>query len=276
MRAASPRTALFSALLEESDWETVEDEAHALRDRVAVFAESARDRVKGMRVDLPEGCVGRTREKWRPLKRVAVAAGGRWPATADGLIAAALQEEADEREAGLRTLPPGVVLLNDLHAVWPAGDDELVQTRTLVSRLIGHHPDYWGEQSAYGKALTEARFGKLASQAAKVTSQRPGGRGPRGFFRRQFLPVWRRMHLETHPSAGGADGYAGEPGAEAGEAHRVNHDNSVHRAHMHDSGSLAVCSRCDAPLTDTEAERRGVCVACFLHAANNHQRGIEA
>ena len=259
--------------LDDSDWESVEDDAHALRDRVAVFAESVRDQVKGMRVELPEGCVGRTREKWRPLKRVAIAAGGRWPAAVDALIATALQEEADEREAGLRTLPPGVVLLNDLHAVWPAGDDELTATKTLVARLIDHHPDYWGEQSAYGRALTEQRFGKLSSQAAKATSQRPRVHGPRGFFRSQFLPVWRQMRLEGHtvqPDHIGDIGDIGSDGAETIRCNRFDRSDPVTPHVRPDTGSdgdsMTVCARCDKELTDPEAMRRGICVACFLRS----------
>ena len=56
----------------------------------------------------------------------------------------------------------------------------MVSTRVLVARLIFHNPEYWGENSSYGKALTDTRFGRMVTQATKVTSQRPGGRGPRG------------------------------------------------------------------------------------------------
>jgi L-aspartate oxidase len=75
-----------------------------------------------MAVELPKGCIGRSREKWRPLKRVAVAADGRWPAVADTLIGKGLAEDAAEREAGLKAQPPGMVLLADLHRTWPDGE----------------------------------------------------------------------------------------------------------------------------------------------------------
>ncbi|MGV0778734.1 DUF3631 domain-containing protein [Mycolicibacterium elephantis] len=213
--------------IEDSDWEVIEDDARKLHDKIAQLADQIRDQVPGMPVELPDKCIGRAKEKWRPLKRVAVAAGGRWPAVADDLIRRGLAEAAAEREAGLRRLPPGMVLLTDLREVWPPDSDDLMPTRELVSRLTAHNPDYWGEQSSYGKALTETRFGKLANQAANVTSSRPGGRGPRGYFRRQFEPVWTRLAINPTPlGEHGALGYAGEPGAN----NRDNRDSQVHRA----------------------------------------------
>ena len=217
---------------EDSDWEEIEADAAQLHDRIVAFADSVRDRVSGMAVQLPEGCVRRSREKWRPLKRVAVAAGGRWPDVVDALIERSLSEDKAERDAGLRTLPPGMVLLTDLRHVWPQTDD-LVPTGDLVGLLIRHNPDYWGLGSPYGKVLTATRFGKLLSQAAKVTSQRPGGRGPRGYFRSQVAPVWSRLRIDqlteqpgAPPSAPGAPGDAGYPGA---DLHRDNHGNQLHR-----------------------------------------------
>ncbi|OMC02103.1 DUF3631 domain-containing protein, partial [Mycolicibacterium fortuitum] len=181
----------LDGVIEDSDWEHIEADAKALHDRVVVFADQHRATVAEA-VELPKGCVGRAKEKWRPLKRVAVAAGGRWPDYADQLIIRGLAEDDHERDAGLRALPPGMVLMTDLHEIWPDHDD-LVPTKDLVSRLVIHNPEYWGEQSGYGKALTDTRFGRLVTQASKITSQRPGGRGPRGYTKEQFSQVWHRL-----------------------------------------------------------------------------------
>jgi hypothetical protein len=204
-------------VVEDSDWEEIEDDAKALHARTEQFADQVHKTVSGLRVDLPDGCKARMKEKWRPLKRVAVAAGGHWPTKADELIKAAVAELDAEREAGLRSLPPGLVLLTDLHHVWPKdifSVDGLVPTRDLVDSLIRHNPDYWSETSPYGRALTETRFGKLVSASARVTSQRPGGRGHRGYFRRQFELAWKRLGIGTDtPGTPGAPGYPGAPGA---------------------------------------------------------------
>ena len=67
-------------------------------------------------------------------------------------------QEAAEREAGLKKLPPGMVVMIDLHAVWPEGE-QFMPTRVLVSKLIEHNPDYWSAGSPYSKALTDTRWG---------------------------------------------------------------------------------------------------------------------
>jgi len=212
--------------VEDSDWEKIEAEVELLRDRIVEFADEHRVTI-GCDVDLPNGCVGRAKEKWRPLKRVAVAAGSNWPIIADQLITRGLAEDDHERDAGLRALPPGMVLMTDLCTVWP-DHDELVPTKELVNKLIVHNPEYWGENSNYGKALTEQRFGRLVTQASKVTSQRPGGRGPRGYTKPQFNQVWHRLGIGRPET--GASGETGATGAEDDhDAHQMHRDNQMHR-----------------------------------------------
>jgi hypothetical protein len=201
----------LNGTVEDSDWEMITDEAERLRSQIIAWTDTVRDQVKGMAVDLPKGCIGRSKEKWRPLKRVAVAAGGDWPAIADRLIQKSLDEDEAEQEAGLKAQPPGMVMLADLFKIWPEGET-FMATRELVSKLIIHNPDYWGYASGYGKALTETRLGRLVTQAAKVTSSRPDTHGPRGYLRPQLQPVWRRLGIAP-PSQPGSPGEPGEPGA---------------------------------------------------------------
>lgn len=252
---------------EDSDWEVIEEEATALRERIQAFADQIRDDVRGLEVALPEGCVRRSKEKWRPLKRVAVVAGGRWPELVDQLIRRALEEDQAERAAGLRSLPPGMVLLIDLRKIWPEHDD-LVPTADLVGRLVAHNADYWGPGSPYGKSLTAHRFGKLLSQAAKVTSQRPGGRGPRGYHRKQLLPVWDRLHIgltETESGAPpGATGASGDSSASGITDNHCRRFNSLHR--LHRDPPEKVCTNCGTALESPESLRRGRCAECALIA----------
>jgi len=199
--------------VEDSDWEHIAADAKELRSAITAWADNVRDDVKGMKVDLPAGCTGRSREKWRPLKRVAVAAGGDWPATVDRLVVRSMAEDAAMRDAGLKARPPGMVLLADLWAIWPEGErGDMMSTAGLVALLIDHNPSYWGAQSSYGKALTEQRLGRLLSQSAKITSARPGGgNNPRGFLRNQLLPVWQRLGIAPLNQSGhtGRTGHCG-------------------------------------------------------------------
>ncbi|GCA98579.1 DUF3631 domain-containing protein [Mycolicibacterium sp. NCC-Tsukiji] len=212
--------------IDDSDWEKIDTDVEQLRDKIIAFANEHRATI-GQDVDLPDGCVGRAKEKWRPLKRVAVAAGGQWPKIADQLIRRGLDEDDHERDAGLRALPPGMVLMTDLHTIWKELDD-FVPTKDLVSKLVIHNPEYWGLASAYGKALTDTRFGRMVIQASKITSQRPGGRGPRGYAKDQFNQVWHRLGIGR--SKPGAPGEPGAPGAnEQLDLRQVHRLNQVHR-----------------------------------------------
>ena len=131
------------------------------------------------------------------------------------MIRADLDDRAATVASGLRKLPPGVRLVLDLKEFWPTEDDsELVPTADLVALLILKNADYWGDDGPYGKHLTDTRFGHLMNQACKEKSVRPGGRGPRGFTRKQLLPAWNRLSSHLHRgSQPGAPGEPGEPGA---------------------------------------------------------------
>ncbi|WP_431840291.1 DUF3631 domain-containing protein [Gordonia hongkongensis] len=228
--------------VEDSDWELIEGAALELRDRILAWTEQVREQITGMPVDLPTGCIGRAKEKWRPLKRVAVAAGSHWPEIVDELITRGMAETDAEHDAGLSADPPGMVILRDLHAVWPEGED-FVATERLVSKLVVHNAEYWGLSSAYGKALTATRLGRLVSQASKVTSTRPGGVGPRGFTKASFDPIWERLGI--HPSSQpGEPGEPGEPGGNRrSEQVRPSHDTPTG---LFPSPPNPVVARCDA------------------------------
>ncbi len=255
--------------LEDTDWEVVEDEAHALRDRIVVFADSVREQVKGLRVTLPPGCIGRAKEKWRPLKRVAVAAGGGWPDIVDGLIIAAVAQEAAEREAGLRTLPPGVVLLTDLHAAWPADDGQSGRDEDLVDRLIEHNADYWSEQqrlrqSAHPAAVRQTFVaGGERRVAASRRARHREGSSATSSCRCGVRCVWSRPlpHRITPETSATSDRTRPTDPMRAGVTVVIRYQRVV-PADIGDA--VAMCARCGKGLTDPEGERRGICAACLL------------
>ncbi len=194
-RSRSIRVLLMPDLygrVEPSDWEDIEPAAADLKERLRQAMEAVRVRVSLSRPDLPQGCVSRMREKWGPLARIAHIAGGPWPEKVNTLIVRDLAEAEAERADGLTRLPPAVVLLQDLLLVWPEGD-EFVKSSILVARLINHNPEQWGDQSAYGKALTVQRFGRMLSQGAKIHSGKRDGE--RGYARAAFVTVWGRLGM---------------------------------------------------------------------------------
>jgi hypothetical protein len=269
----------LTGAVEDSDWEFIGDGARALHARIAEFADVARQTVRGAQVSLPAGCISRQKEKWRPLKRVAMAAGGRWPYIADRLIRRGLAEDAAENEAGLRHLPPGMILLTDLHAAWPK-DKDFMPTRDLVDLLRRRNPDYWGADSPYGKPLTDTRLGRLVAQASKITSQRIGGRGPRGYSRALLEPAWRYLGITRCPS----DRCTRRTRRTRRRYRRVNRLNRVHRPDKHPSGYdrrrrrrcamtgiRTTCQECGAPLKPRNIT--GLCTACKLIARNERLSG---
>lgn len=179
-------------IVESSDWEEIEAEAQELGATLASAMDTARGYVRTVRPPLPAGCVGRMKEKWNPLKRVAAAAGGEWPAVTDRLIDRDIEEAAMEREEGLMKLPPQMVMLTDLHAVWGDGET-FVSAGELVRRLVSQNPDYWDAGSAYGRALTIQRLGRTLVQV-KVRASK-NAKDQRGYQRAQFEIAWRQSGI---------------------------------------------------------------------------------
>lgn len=184
----------------ESDWELIEDDAEQMAVRLAAWAEQVRPLVASIRPPMPTGITGRFREKWQPLARVAVAAGGDWQARVDAMAVADKEQVAADREDGMITTRPHIVLLQHLAEVWPDGDS-FAPTVELVDALAYRFPDVWGESSSYGSALTTHRFGRMLATNYKVNSKfrTPRHVGPRGYRLRDLADVMGRMGI-TPPS----------------------------------------------------------------------------
>lgn len=198
-RSRSIRVSLMpdlSGTVAPSDWEEIDPEAADLAQLLAQAMESVRDAVRAAKPELPEGCTGRMREKWRPLARVAEVAGGQWPASVARLIERDLREAEMERDAGLMKRPPAYVLMEDLRHV--IGEDEkFVPTNDLVSRLIRQNPEYWGMGSTYGRDLTAQRMGRMLAGSKIFATQL---QRQRGYIVDQFVTAWHRMGLGTVPA----------------------------------------------------------------------------
>lgn len=204
-RSRSIRVLLMPDLegrVESSDWEEIEPDALNLSEALANAMDDAREFIRTTRPALPEGCIGRLKEKWNPLKRVAAAAGGAWPEIADRLIERDMKEALIEREEGLMKLPPAVTLLRDLHRVFH--EETFIRSTDLVDRLITHNPEMWSDASGYGKALTVQRMGRMLVQAFKIHSERIGD-SARGYRRQTFEIVWRRMGVTPPNRTDGTD-----------------------------------------------------------------------
>ncbi len=195
-RSRSIRVLLMPANIEDkvedSDWEMNDQPARELGARLAAWAERVRDQVRSERPPLPDVVTGRARERWFPLMRVATAAGGRWPAVVADLAVRDVERVTLEREEGIVQQRPAVALIHHTAAVWP-DDQSFVATEVLIRSLTTTHPDIWGSDSAFGKALTPQRLGRMLVSSYNIHSSRLGGVGARGYTRLSFEQAWRRM-----------------------------------------------------------------------------------
>lgn len=183
----------FEGVVEDSDWEDIEEDADHLQIELMESMEAAREDIRSARPELPAECKGRMREKWRPLARVAAVAGGRWPAIVNTLIQRDLEEREMERAEGLQNLPLRVHLIKDLAAVWRSGELFVASTE-LVSRLALEAPTRWGLESQ--KGLTVQGMGRMLMQGYKISSDREAtGARRRGYFHSQFVEPWRRFQV---------------------------------------------------------------------------------
>jgi len=194
---------------EDSDWEMNDAEAAYVAKRLEGWADSVRDTVRENRPPLPEVVKGRARERWFPLKRVAVAAGGRWPELVDLMAVRDVERIEIEREEGIMQEKPAVVMLRDLCAVWEP-DADFLKTEYLLYRLVDYNPETWGAQSSYGKALTAQRMGRMLVNAFNIHSSRPDTNGKRGYTRASLKPALRRFGL-TLPDEPDEPAKADEP-----------------------------------------------------------------
>lgn len=187
--------------VEESDWEMIEDDALDLAESIQSWCDSIRDDVRGVRPPLPDGVRGRARERWLPLKRVAVMAGGRWPAAVDTLATAEADRLAVEAEDGLMRKQRHLILAEHLADVWPDGET-FVATADLLDALKRRHADEWGEFSKLGRPLTSQAMGRMLAGKLGVHTARPDSRGPRGYLLADLDPVLRRLGMRgpTEPA----------------------------------------------------------------------------
>jgi len=221
--------------VEDSDWELIEDDAQSIANDLAVWADSVRDHVRsGERPSLPEGAKARTKERWMPLKRAAVAAGDPWPDVVDELVGLDLERMRLDREEGIVNEKTHVTLLRNIAAVWVNGE-KFHSTDNLISMLVAKFPNAWGPSDRYPKGLTAQRLGRMLVKNYGVYSDRNPDK-IRGYFARSFDVACRSIRTPVIEPA--------EP--------------------VQPTESARGCCGCGAELTRPESVERGLCTECSL------------
>ena len=164
-------------------------EGNALRERLALWAETVGPAAGASWPDLPEGIVDRPAEVWEPLIAVGDAAGGHWSAVARAACVS-LCKVAEDRRVSL-----GVRLLTDLRTIF--GESDALHTETIIERLVhpeqhGLDPDApWSE--LHGKQISVRGLASLLKpygvNSMKVTIH---GRSLQGYRREHLWDAWAR------------------------------------------------------------------------------------
>lgn len=178
----------------DSDWQEIEPYALMLNAAFQRWAELTGEDIAAMKPDYAADGLGalrgRNRERWAPLYKVALAAGGDWPGWCRELIRNDLEEQEMDAEAGLVAKAPHLVLLGDIAEVWPKGA-EFMPTTELVNALRWHKPDVWGAgNQRFGELKPQGMGRMLVKHFSIRAARKTGGERERGYYRATFEPSW--------------------------------------------------------------------------------------
>jgi hypothetical protein len=170
-----------------------EKQGHALRDRLADWAETVRDEVAQAWPEMPDGVSDRPADVWEPLLAVADAAGGHWPERARAACVVLIKSAQEGDEASL-----GVRLLTDLRDRVFCGADRM-PTAAILEVLLRLDDAPWADLSDDGKALTARGLSKLLSQYVRPDNSpirprgiRVGSGTPKGYYAEDLSDAWAR------------------------------------------------------------------------------------
>jgi hypothetical protein len=180
--------------VEESDWERIEPDVEQLGAWLAEWS-SRFTVLPDIDAWLPDGCKGRMKEKWRPMMRVAVLAGGAWPDRCRQLIDRDIERRDHERAEGLLEAAPQLALLQDIVAVWPQGQ-AFWATQLMKVALLLEYPERWGKDDRAGRPeLTVQKIGRHLGRTLQIRSKREGD--VRGYSYDQIHSVAVRLGIAT-------------------------------------------------------------------------------
>jgi hypothetical protein len=169
-----------------------EPDGHAIRERLAAWADAVRPRLADAWPEMPPGIEDRPADVWEPLLAVADAAGGAWPERAR-TACLALAGAALTREASL-----GVRLLRDLREVF--GEARQLPTSAILDRLHALEEAPWSDLR--GQPLDPRGLARMLGQYdVRSTKIKVDGRSLNGFRSVDLHDAWTRYVPSTPEGA---------------------------------------------------------------------------
>ncbi|RLL68385.1 DUF3631 domain-containing protein [Streptomyces sp. Z26] len=170
---------------------TNEPEGHALRKKLAKWADQVRDSVNGCWPEMPEGITDRPADVWEPLLAVADAAGGTWPERARAACVELVAASAEGDRGSI-----GVKLLTDLRDHVFRGQTAL-STVEILHLLNSLEESPWGDLD--GRALNSRELSKMLREYVTATGKpiaprtvRVAGQPMKGYTRADLNDAWDR------------------------------------------------------------------------------------
>ncbi|WP_406722641.1 DUF3631 domain-containing protein [Streptomyces althioticus] len=193
-----------------------ESQGHALRDRLATWADTVRDQVAAAWPEMPEGVTDRPADVWEPLLAVADAAGGHWPARARAACLELVNAAHDNDEASL-----GVRLLTDLRDKVFCGADRM-PTAVILEMLLALDDAPWGDVD--DKPLNSRMLSKLLGQYVTPANKPIKPRGirtpsgfPKGYYAEDLTDAWTR-YCPPPPGESATSATSATPQVSGGES----------------------------------------------------------
>ncbi|MFG2293397.1 DUF3631 domain-containing protein [Streptomyces sp. NPDC048603] len=202
---------------------------HALRDQLAKWADTVRDRVTDAWPEMPEGVTDRPADVWEPLLAVADAAGGDWPSRARAACLELVHAGRDNDEASL-----GVRLLTDLRdKVFPGADR--MPTAAIIECLLRMDDAPWGDLD--DKPINSRTLARLLGQYVTPANKPIKPRGirtpsgfPKGYYAEDLTDAWLR-YCPPSPEESATSATSATPQVSRGESVA---EPPTHIRHTHD------------------------------------------
>ncbi|MEU2857635.1 DUF3631 domain-containing protein [Streptomyces mirabilis] len=195
---------------------THEKQGHALRDQLAKWADTVRDRVANAWPEMPEGVTDRPADVWEPLLAVADAAGGDWPKRARAACLELISAAHDNDESSI-----GIRLLTDLRDKVFCGADRM-PTAAIIECLLRVDDGPWGDLD--DKPINSRTLGRLLGQYVTHANKPIKSRGirtpsgfPKGYYAEDLADAWAR-YCPPPPGQSATSATSATPQVSGGES----------------------------------------------------------
>ncbi|MFI7406597.1 DUF3631 domain-containing protein [Streptomyces sp. NPDC049541] len=170
-----------------------EKQGHALRDRLAKWADTIRDDVAQAWPEMPEGVSDRPADVWEPLLAVADAAGGHWPERARVACLELVRAAGEGNGSSL-----GIRLLTDLRDKVFCGAERM-PTAVILEVLHRIDDAPWADMDGNGKPLNARMLAKMLGEYVTAKNEPIGPRSirtaqgvPKGYYTEDLADAWLR------------------------------------------------------------------------------------